>query len=136
MDSDDEPLNLLVPETKNPTIEKTFEEGSSKAEKDVKGKSNEKKGKGKGKKKSENKIKKKKKETKPGVTEFDWGKKHALYAKEQCSFKANIIHQFPEHHISFDVFSAVANLDGLVKLLVGESNLTNKKWEHFEESAT
>ena len=43
MDSDDEPLNLLVPETKNPTIEKTFEEGSSKAEKDVKGKSNEKK---------------------------------------------------------------------------------------------
>ena len=141
MDSDDEPLNLLVPETKNPTIEKTFEEGSSKAEKDVKGKSNEKdkgkeKGKGKGKKKSENKIKKKKKETKPGVTEFDWGKKHALYAKEQCSFKANIIHQFPEHHISFDVFSAVANLDGLVKLLVDESNLTNKKWEHFEESAT
>ena len=66
LDSDDEPLNLLVPETKNPTIEKTFEEGSSKAEKDVKGKSNEKdkgkeKGKGKGKKKSENKIKKKKK---------------------------------------------------------------------------
>ena len=42
MDSDDERLNLLVPETKNPTIEKTFEEGSSKAEKDVKGKSNEK----------------------------------------------------------------------------------------------
>ena len=43
MDSDDEPLNLLAPETKNATIEKTFEEGSSKAEKDVKGKSNEKK---------------------------------------------------------------------------------------------
>ena len=66
MDSDDEPLNLLVPETKNPTIEKTFEEGSSKAEKDVKGKSNEKdkgkeKGKGKGKKNQKTKLKKKKK---------------------------------------------------------------------------
>ena len=95
-----------------------------------------KKAKEKEKENQKTKLKKKKKETKPGVTEFDWGKKHALYAKEQCSFKANIIHQFPEHHISFDVFSAVANLDGLVKLLVGESNLTNKKWEHFEESAT
>ena len=37
--------------------------------------------------------------------------------------KADIIHQFPEHHIPFDVFSVVTNFDGLVKLLVGESNL-------------
>ena len=37
--------------------------------------------------------------------------------------KADIIHHFPEHHIPFDVFSAVTNLDGLLKLLVDESNL-------------
>ena len=60
MDSDDEPLNLLAPETKNATIEKTFEEGSSKAEKDVKGKSNEKKkAKEKEKKNQKTKLKKK-----------------------------------------------------------------------------
>ena len=38
--------------------------------------------------------------------------------------KADIIHQLPEHHyIPFDVFSVVTNFDGLVKLLVNESNL-------------
>ena len=37
--------------------------------------------------------------------------------------KADIIHQFPEHHIPFDVFFVVTNLDGLVKLLVDEINL-------------
>ena len=47
----------------------------------------------------------------------------APYAKEQCSLKADIIYQFPEHHIRFDVFSAVANLDGLIKLLMDQSNL-------------
>ena len=50
-------------------------------------------------------------------------KKHAPYAKEQCSLKADIIHQVPEHHIPFDAFSAVTNLDGLVKLFADESNL-------------
>ena len=34
--------------------------------------------------------------------------------------KDDIIHQFPERHIHF---SAVINLDGLVKLLVDRSNL-------------
>ena len=43
LDSDDEPLKLLVPEAnyhvaENQTIEKTLEEGCSKAEKEVKGK--------------------------------------------------------------------------------------------------
>ena len=37
--------------------------------------------------------------------------------------KTDIIHQFPEHLIPFDVFSAVTNPDGLVKLLADESNL-------------
>ena len=59
--SADEPLNLLVAEAnvaENPTIEKTSEEGRSKAEKDVEGKSTE-KGKGKGKDKERSKGKSK-----------------------------------------------------------------------------
>ena len=31
------------------------------------------------------------KEIKPGEIEFDWGKKHAPYAKEQFSLKADIL---------------------------------------------
>ena len=43
LNSDDEPLNLFVPEAnyrvfENPTIEKTLEEGTSEVEKEVKGK--------------------------------------------------------------------------------------------------
>ena len=38
--------------------------------------------------------------------------------------KTDIIHQFPEHHIPFHLFSALTNLDGIVKLLVNESNLS------------
>ena len=63
-------------------------------------------------------------------------KKHALYAKEQCSLKVDIIFQFPEHHIPFDVFSAVTNLDGLIKVLVDESNLCaqqNRREFHTNE---
>ena len=56
--------------------------------------------------------------------EFDWRKQHTPYKKEQCSLKTDIIHQFPEHHIPFDLFSALTNLDGIVKLLVNESNLS------------
>ena len=99
LDSNDEPLNLFVPEAnyvvENPTIEKTLEEGSSKADKEVKGKSKE-KGKGKengkriGKDKGKSKLKSKRNQT-------------------------DTIHQFPEHHIPFDVFSAVTNRDGLVE---------------------
>ena len=37
--------------------------------------------------------------------------------------KADIIHQFPERHIPFDVFIAVTNFDGPVKPLVDKSNL-------------
>ena len=71
LDSDDEPLNLLVPEAnyhvvENPTIKVNFEEGSKKAENEIKRKSKEKgegkeKGKGKGKEKKQGKYKIKKK---------------------------------------------------------------------------
>ena len=80
------------------------------------------------KKKASEKAKKRRKSNRPGETGFDWRtveKKHALYAKEQYNLKADIILPFPEHHnyIHFDVFSAVTNLDGLVKQLANESNL-------------
>ena len=85
--------------------------------KNGKGKGKEKK---KKKKKASEKAKKRRKSNRPGETGFDWRtveKKHALYAKEQYNLKADIILPFPEHHnyIHFDVFSAVTNLDGLVK---------------------
>ena len=68
LDSDDEPLNVLVPEAnyvvEDPTIEKTLEDGSSKSEMEVKRKSKEKskvkemgKGKDKGKRKGKSKEK-------------------------------------------------------------------------------
>ena len=99
LDSNDEPLNLFVPEAnyvvENPTIEKTLEEGSSKADKEVKGKSKEKgKGKENGKRKRKGKGKSK------------------LKSKRN---QTDTIHQFPEYHIPFDVFSAVTNRDGLVE---------------------
>ena len=103
--------NYLVVE--NPTIEKILEESSSKAENEIKG---------------ENQRK---------TNRWNWiwlGKKHALYAKEIRSLKADIIHQFPEHHIFFDVFSAVTNLDGLVRLLVDESILYT--WQKGKEFHT
>ena len=72
LDFDDKPLNLLVPKAnyhvvENPTIEKTLKEGSSKAEKKVKGKNKEKstgKEKGKGKEKDKEKSEEKSKEEK------------------------------------------------------------------------
>ena len=102
-----------------------MEEDSSKSEKEVK-----KKAKKKGKEKENTKEKareKQRKKIKPDEIEFDWVKKYASYAREQCSLKADIIHQFPELLILFDVFSAVINLDGLPKLLVDESNLYTQK---------
>ena len=95
LDSNDEPLNLFVPEAnyvvENPTIEKTLEEGSSKADKEVKGKSKEK---GKGKENGKRKRK-------------DKGKSELKSKRNQT----DTIHQFPEHHIPFDV----TNRDGLVE---------------------
>ena len=107
-------------------LKNTLEEVSNKAERKVKGKSKEKgngKEKGKGKDKGKSKKKSTEKEIKPGEIEFDQGKKQVPYTKEQCTLKVDIIHQFAEHHIFFDLFSAVTNLDGHIRLPVDESNL-------------
>ena len=76
LDSDDEPSNLLLLEANydvvdNPVIEKTLEEGSSKAEKEVRGKSKENRkgkenGKGNGKGKGKSKGKKQRKGNQAG----------------------------------------------------------------------
>ena len=77
LDSNDKPLDLLVPEAnyvvENPTIEKALEEGSRKAEKEVKGKT-KKTGKGKGIYNGKSKGKSKEKEIRSGEIEFGWGK--------------------------------------------------------------
>ena len=79
--------------------------------------------KGKGEDIGKSKEKSKEKEVKLGEIEFDWGKKHAAYGKKHYSLKADIIHQFPEHHVPFDVFSVLTNLDELGKFLVNKNNL-------------
>ena len=45
------------------------------------------KSKGKGKGKGKSKEKRQEKEIKPAETESEWGRKHARYAKDSCSFE-------------------------------------------------
>ena len=65
------------------------------------------KGKGKGKDIGKNKEKSKEKKSNLVKLNLIGEKKHSPYATEQCSLKAEIIFQFPKHHIPFDVFSEV-----------------------------
>ena len=91
----------------NSTIEKIFI--NSKAEEEVKGKTKGKEGKDKGKSNGKSKEK-------PGEIKIDWGK-NMLHMQKDISI------QFPERHITFDVFSTRTNLDGIVKLLADQINL-------------
>lgn len=34
---------------------------------------------------------------------------------------------FPEHHLTFNIFSAITNLDALVKIIIEQSNLIGKE---------
>lgn len=34
---------------------------------------------------------------------------------------------FPEHHLTFNTFSAITNLDALVKIIIEQSNLIGKE---------
>ena len=98
-----------------------MEESSSKAKKEVKGKRKEKNQK---KEKTNEKAKEKAKEKKSSLLKLNLTReKHAPYAKEHCSLKAGIIHQFPEDYIPTDAFAAVSILDGSVKLLFNEGKL-------------
>ena len=54
--------------------------------------------------------------------EFNWRKRPTSNQKQQSDLEAEISHLFPEHYMPFDVFSAVTNLDALVKIIAGQSN--------------
>ena len=74
------------------------------------------------------KINEKAKKNKSNLVKLNLiGKKYAPYAKQQCSLKTDIIHEFQEHLIPLAGFSAVTNLDGLVKLLINEKHLCAQK---------
>lgn len=49
-------------------------------------------------------------------------KKTYFKSKEQSDLEAEVSHLFPEHYMPFDVFSAVTNLDALVKIIAGQNN--------------
>ena len=49
-------------------------------------------------------------------------KKTYFKSKEQSDLEAEISRLFPEHYMPFDVFSAVTNLDALVKIIAGQNN--------------
>ena len=59
---------------------------------------------------------------KPGEIEFDWEKSCSIY-KGTMLFESWLYTSVSEHHIPFEVFSAVTKRNGLVKLLVYKSNL-------------
>ena len=44
--------------------------------------------------------------------------------KQPCALEAEVtIDSLPEHHTPFDIFSAVPDVENLLKLIVAESNL-------------
>ena len=103
-----------------------MEEDSSKAEKEVKGKSKEKhtkkknaKQKEKTKEKASKKPKRKKKEVKTGEIKFDFEKSMLHIQRSNIIWKLT----FSEHPNHSDVFFAVNNFDGPFKLLADESKL-------------
>ena len=64
-----------------------------------------------GKKQGKKQNKKKEKEKKSNLVKFNlnWGKKHAPYAKEQCSLKADIIHVCLQNATSLLMFFLCCN---------------------------
>ena len=54
---------------------------------------------------------------------LNWWKRASPYPKRQCNHYARVTHPFPDNHTPFDLFSVAKNLDPLLKLLKGQSNL-------------
>ena len=61
-------------------------------------------------------------------------KRPDLKLKQPCALKAEVtIDPLPEHHTPFDIFSAVTDIENLIKLTVFESNLyAQQKEREFE----
>ena len=122
IDSDDEPLSALIPEAnihvaKSSTAEANMEESNVVWEKESKQKS---------------KRKGKEKATKKKRVDFNWQKRPDSKLKQSCALETEVtIDPLPEHHTPFDIFSAVTDIEDLVKLV--ESNLyAQQKGREFQ----
>ena len=125
VDSDDEPLSLLVPEANIHLVKKRTDEAVKDTAKDSE--------KGINKSSSKRKEKGKQKKEKPIEIDFNWKTKNNPHVRETCELKAEVFHEFPEHHSPFDVFSAVTNLDALLTLLVHQTNVyAQQKGRQFQ----
>ena len=124
IDSDDEPLSVLIPEAnihvvKSSTAEANMEESNVVCEKESKQKS---------------KRKGKEKATKKKSVDFNWKKRPDSKLKQPCALEAEVtIDPLPEHRTPFDIFSAVTDIENLIKLIVVESNLyAQQKGREFQ----
>ena len=124
IDSDDEPLSVLMPEAsihvvKSSTAEANMEENNVVCEKESKQK---------------RKRKGKEKATKKKTVDFSWKKRPDSRLKQPCDLEAEVtIDPLPEHHTPFDIFSTVTDIENLFKLTVVESNLyAQQKGKEFQ----
>ena len=124
IDSDDEPLSVLIPDAniyvvKSSTAEENMEESNVVCEKESKQKS---------------KRKGKEKATKKKSVDFGRKKRPDSKLKQSCALEAELtIDPLPEHHTCFDIFSAVTDIENLIKLIVAESNLyAQQKGREFQ----
>ena len=124
IDSDDEPLSVLIPEAnihvvKSSTAKANMGESNVVCEKESKQKS---------------KRKGKEKATKRKSVDFNWKKRPDSKLKQPCALEAEVtIDPLPKPHTPFDIFSAVTDIENLIKLIVVESNLhAQQKGREFQ----
>ena len=73
--------------------------------------------------KQKSKRKGKEKATKKKSVDFNWKKRPDSKLKQPCALEAEVtIDPLPEHHVPFNIFSAVNDIENLIKLIVVESN--------------
>lgn len=110
LDSDDEPLSVLIPEA-NIHVLKDAETGKNVTENQSRVTTT-------------TKAKQVKKIMKQNEISFNWTKKLRPKTKEPCSLEADVqIEHSSGSPTPFDIFSAVTNLQELVKILVEQSNI-------------
>ena len=124
IDSDDEPLSVLITKAnihvvKSSTAEANMEESNVVCEKESKQKS---------------KRKGKEKATKKKSVDFNWKKRPDSKLKQPCALEAEVtVDPLPEHHTPFDIFSAITDIENLIKLIVVKSNLyAQQKGREFQ----
>ena len=117
IDSDDEPLSVLITKAnihvvKSSTAEANMEESNVVCEKESK---------------QISKRKGKEKATKKNSVDFNWKKRPDSKLKQPCALEAEVtVDLLPEHHTPFDIFSAITDIENLIKLIVVKNNLYAK----------